>query len=98
MQPLLNQQEEVFTVTIPANVLQPANGQLHQVQLKPLSVHTFQLIAKAAKDDHALVPLLIVKESVVNPALNINQIKTMKVGLVHFLIKEIKKISGLPTP
>ena len=82
-------------VEIPGNILAPVDGKLQRVKIKPLDVHTFQLIAKAAKDDHSLIPILIVKESVTDPLLNIIQIKSMKVGLVNFLISEIKRVSGI---
>ncbi len=86
---------ETATVKIPAEILAPIDGELQEVKIKPLSMHSFQLIAKAAKDDHSLVPLLMIKESVVEPSLSIHEIRSMKVGLVSFLIKEIKKESGI---
>ena len=86
---------ETYMVEIPGNILAPVDGKLQRVKIKPLDVHTFQLIAKAAKDDHSLIPILIVKESVTDPLLNIIQIKSMKVGLVNFLISEIKRVSGI---
>lgn len=87
--------QETYTIEIPGNILAPVDGALQKVNIKALDVHTFQLIAKAAKDDHSLIPLLMVKESVTDPILNINQIKRMKVGLVNFLINEIKQVSGI---
>jgi hypothetical protein len=87
--------KETYMVEIPGNILAPVEGALQRVIIKPLDVNTFQLIAKAARDDHSLIPLLIIKESVIDPVLNINQIKGMKVGLVNFLIKEIKQVSGI---
>ncbi|MEM6829640.1 MAG: hypothetical protein AAF551_03930 [Bacteroidota bacterium] len=87
--------EEQVTLKIPTEILAPKNGSVQEVILKPLSVYTFQLIMKAAKDDASLIPLLIVKESVVTPSLELKDIRGMKVGLVNFLIKEIKRISGI---
>lgn len=87
--------KETYTIEIPGNILAPVDGALQRIIIKPLDVHTFQLIAKASRDDHSQIPLLIVKESVTDPALNINQIKGMKVGLVNFLINEIKRVSGI---
>jgi len=87
--------DDILTIEVPGNILAPVNDELQRIKIKALSVHTFQLIAKASKDDHSLIPLLMVKESVVDPVLNINQIKSMKVGLVNFFIKEIKRASGI---
>ncbi len=92
---MLTDTDELISVRIPAEILKPKDGTLHEVTIKPLSVHSFQLIAKATKDDTSLIPLLIVKESVVVPSLDIQDIRSMKVGLVNFLIKEIKNISGI---
>ncbi len=92
---MLVNHKEIATVEIPAEILAPINDELQQVILKPLSIHSFQTIAKAAKDDHSLIPLLMIKESVVEPALSIHEIRSMKIGLVNFLIKEIRKQSGI---
>ncbi|HAA21121.1 MAG TPA: hypothetical protein DCP28_21045 [Cytophagales bacterium] len=87
--------EEVVNLRIPENLLPPQNGELVTLQVRPLDIHTFQLIAKAGKNDSALIPLLLVKEGVVSPTLDLPQIKKMKVGLVKFLVQEIKQLSGL---
>ena len=92
---LLTDLNEISTIEIPGEILATENKNLQQVKIRPLTVHSFQMIAKAAKNDHFLVPLLMVKESVVEPALNIQEIRSMKVGLVNFLISEIKRISGI---
>ncbi len=92
---MLIDSDERYTLKIPVEILKPKDGVQQQVIIRPLSVHSFQLIAKAAKDDHALIPLLIIKESVVDPPLGINDIRSMKVGLVNFLIGEIRQISGI---
>jgi hypothetical protein len=92
---MLISQNEVYTVEIPETIIPLTDNRRTTVKIKPLLVHTFQTILKASRDDHALVPLLIIKESVVEPEMNINQVRSMKVGLVNFLIGEIKKISGI---
>lgn len=92
---MLTSLNEIYTIEIPGEILATVDNDLQQVKIRPLTVHSFQMIAKAAKDDHSLIPLLMVKESVVEPALNIQEIRSMKVGLVNFLISEIKRLSGI---
>jgi hypothetical protein len=53
------------------------------------------LIARAAREDASLVPLLMIQEAMVEPAMNLNQIQRLHVGLVHFLVSQINLISGL---
>jgi hypothetical protein len=88
---------------VPPQVLRPgANGQEQgkepqpmMVQLRPLTIGVFQLIMKATRQDPSLVPLLMIKESLVQPALSLEQVKQLHLGLVNFLIAHIREISGL---
>ncbi|MDF0551807.1 hypothetical protein [Kamptonema sp. UHCC 0994] len=97
---LLGGSEIIFDVAIPPEVLQPArrstkvDGEL-VVQLRPLTIGTFGLIMKAAKNDPVLIPLLMIKESLVQPTLSLEEVKGMNIGLVNFLIAQIRQISGL---
>jgi hypothetical protein len=92
-----------FDVVIPASVLHPGGNQSSKaepqqdivVQLRPLTIGTFQLIMKAAKNDAALIPLLMIKESLVQPVMSLEQVKQLHLGLVNFLIQNIREISGL---
>ncbi|NEP85197.1 MAG: hypothetical protein F6K39_48200, partial [Okeania sp. SIO3B3] len=63
--------------------------------LRPLTIGTFGLIMKAAKNDPGLIPSLMIKESLVKPAMSLDQVKQMHIGLVNFLIAQIRQISGL---
>ena len=65
------------------------------VQIRPLTIGTFQLILKASKSDPGLLPLLLIKESLVQPTLSLEQIKQLPLGLVTFLIEQIRQVSGL---
>jgi hypothetical protein len=89
----------VHDVAVPAAVLYPGGqagqGSPGRVRLRPLKVATLALIAKAAREDPSLVPLLMIKESVAEPALAVEQIRQMHAGLVHFLVAAINRISGL---
>jgi hypothetical protein len=93
-----------YDLIIPPNILQPGqNGQTGAkdqsseliVQLRPLTIGSFQLIMKAARNDPTLIPLLMIKEALVQPALSIEQVKRLHLGLVNFLIAHIREISGL---
>jgi hypothetical protein len=90
----------VHEVPIPSAVLVPVaeptgDESLAVVRLRPLNVATLMLISRAAREDASLVPLLMIKESLLEPALSLDQIRQMHVGLVHFLIGRINIISGL---
>jgi hypothetical protein len=86
-------------ITIPAAILTPAtqNGDAYagHVRMRPLSIALLTLISRAARDDASLIPLLMIKEAVIEPALTLDQIRQMHVGLVHFLVSQINRISGL---
>ena len=91
----------VHEVQVPRAVLrpgveppEPADGP-DRVRLRPLSVGTLTLISRAARDDAGLVPLLMIKESLVEPALSLDGVRRLHVGLVHFLVEQINLVSGL---
>ncbi|MEG3839831.1 hypothetical protein [Microcoleus sp. herbarium14] len=97
---LLGGSEIICDVAIPPEVLEHSTSSANTqrelvVQLRPLTIGTFGLIMKAAKNDPALIPLLMIKESLVQPSLSLEQVKSMNLGLVNFLIAEIRQISGL---
>lgn len=83
----------VHEVEVPAHLLAPAAPGL--VSLRPLSLAVLAAISKAAREDAGLVPVLMIKESVVEPALAFDQVRRMHVGLVRFLLDRINAISGL---
>jgi hypothetical protein len=93
-----------FEVMIPASVLRP--GQQSQtagdeqaadtvVHIRPLTIGTFQLIMRAARREPELIPLLMIKEALVQPVLALEQVKRLHLGLVNCLIAHIREISGL---
>jgi len=93
-----------FDVTVPRAILRPSGngaaadeeeGREARVRLRPLTIGTFQLIMKASRDDPALIPLLMIKEALVEPALGLDQVRRMHLGLVNVLIANIRQISGL---
>ncbi len=85
-------------VAVPREVMWPGKNEASRevvVTLKPLTIGTFQLIMKAARQDVSLIPLLMIKEALVRPALTLEQIKGLHLGLVGFLIGCIREISGM---
>ena len=91
-----------YEITIPPEVLRPgpngsAAGQSDGmvVELRPLSIGIFQLIMKAAREDPGLIPILMIKESLVRPSMSVDQVKQLHLGMVSFLIDHIRAISGL---
>lgn len=87
----------VHEVEIPPEVLRPGApaGAAGVVKLRPLRIGTLALISKASREDPSLVPLLMIKDALVEPALSLDQIRQMHAGLVHFLFARINRLSGL---
>ena len=99
-QELLAGSSIVHDVVVPPEVLRPAGGaaadvRAGRIRIRPLRVGTLTLIASAAREDPSLVPLLMIKDAVVEPALEMEQIRRMHAGLVHFLVERINRLSGL---
>lgn len=105
-QDLLAGSAVLHRVDIPPEVLRPASAERGKgipaeamaggwVRLRPLRIATLALISRAAREDGSLVPLLLIKEGLVEPALSLDQIRQMHAGLVHFLVARINQISGL---
>lgn len=91
-----------YDLTIPDHILRPgldpASGEHPQsmsVKIRPLTIGVFQTILKAARHDEALIPLLMVKEAVVQPELTMAQVKQMHVGLITYLVDTIRTVSGM---
>ncbi len=91
-----------FDLVIPNAVLRPTietkssdERADNVIRVRPLTIGKFQLIMKAARNDSTLIPLLMIKESVVDPVLSLEQVKELHLGLVNFLIENIREISGL---
>lgn len=97
-QDLLSGSKLIHDITVPGRVLNPASdgeGESLIVRMRPLNVGTLALISRAARDDVSLIPLLMIKESLVEPAVTLDQVRQMHVGLVHFLVSRAYVISGL---
>ena len=96
-QDLLAGSQLVHTVTVPGVLLRPGEPDAAggEVRLRPLSVGAMAVISRAARDDASLVPLLMIKEALVEPVLTLDQVRQMHIGLVHFLVGEVNRASGL---
>ncbi|HEV3049283.1 MAG TPA: hypothetical protein VGX50_03200 [Longimicrobium sp.] len=100
---LLAGAEAPWEVAVPPEILRPASaaGPLAgadeggTVRLRPLTIGAFQLILKAARNDPGLIPLLMLKESLAEPRLSLEQVKGLHLGLVTFLVGHVREISGL---
>jgi hypothetical protein len=85
-----------YDVVVPPDVLRPDGDAVEgRVRIRPLKVATLALITRAAQEDPSLVPLLMIKDSLVEPTLPLEQIRMLHIGLVHFLVAAINRISGL---
>jgi len=90
----------VHEVAVPPEVLHPRStgpAEARGVRLRPLSVGALAAISRASRDEPSLVPLLMIKEAMVEPTITLDQARQMHIGLVHFLVGEINQISGLTT-
>lgn len=90
----------VHDVCIPPEILTPGGmdgggAGASLVRLRPLNVAMLALISRAARDDAGLVPLLMIKEALVEPMLSLDQVRQLHIGLVHYLVGQINVISGL---
>jgi hypothetical protein len=98
---LLEGAHVVHDILVPSAILYPGDhpdrdsAEGGNVRLRPLSISALNLISRAARDDASLVPLLMIQEAMVEPAMKLNQIQGFHVGLVHFLVSRINMISGL---
>lgn len=88
-----------FDIVVPPAVLRPGSEAKNVpetiVRLRPLTLGTFLLIIKAAKEDSSLIPLLMVQEALVEPRLSLPQLRQLHLGLITFLIGHVRQISGL---
>jgi hypothetical protein len=99
-QDLLAGSSLIHDIFIPQAVLNPALPPAEElppgkVRMRPLNIATLTLISRAAREDGSLVPLLMIKESLVEPTLSLERIRQMHIGLIHYLVSQVNLISGL---
>jgi len=69
-----------------------------RVVLRPLTVRDLQRIGKAAHDDEGMSASLMIQQSLVEPALKLEQTAQLPAGLARFLVERVNAISGISTP
>lgn len=68
------------------------------VVLRPLQLADVARIDRAGRDDATLVSVLMIAQSLVEPAVTVDQVQRMHAGLVEFLLGHVNRISGLRVP
>jgi hypothetical protein len=86
-------------VTVPAALLTGEHGDVDQtVVLRPLTVRDLQQIGRADDDNgDGLSAALMIRQSLVEPALGLDQVSRLPAGLARFLVERINEISGVDT-
>ena len=94
-----------FEIEVPAVLLDAgsANGTTGanvesnsgSVRLRPLTVNDLQIISRAAKESDSLVATLMVQRALVEPEMTVTDVAMMPAGLVHFLLSQVNRISGI---
>lgn len=104
---LLAGAELVFEVEVPAALVAAGSdatapgasgGREHgpwTVRLRPLRVSDLQTVGRAAAESDQLFATLMVQRALVEPALSVAQVAAMPAGLVHHLLGEVNRCSGL---
>jgi hypothetical protein len=87
-------------VTVPVELLGGDDDVLSDraVTLRPLTVRDLQRIGKAAREDEELSAALMIRQSLVDPALNYEQVSQLPAGLARYLVEQINELSGISTP
>ncbi|MEM6664367.1 MAG: hypothetical protein AAF666_19570 [Pseudomonadota bacterium] len=81
-------------VEIPERLLPEAPGD-RTVRLKPLTVRDLRLIARAAQQNEDLSGALMVRQSMVEPSLSMEELGALPAGILQFLLREVNRISGI---
>lgn len=84
-------------VAVPPGLLGGPDG-AGEVRIRPLTVRDVQRISKAAGDDVQLSGALMIQQSLVEPALSLDQAAALPAGLARFLLDQINEISGMDPP
>ncbi len=83
-------------VEVPASLLGAGNGRAPgEVVLRPLTVRDVRRVNQAAKDQQVLASVLMVQQSLVEPALTVEQVGALSAGLVKHLLDHVNRLSGL---
>lgn len=89
---------ETFEIAVPPGLMRPrgaAASDAGTVEIRPLTVRDIQRIVKASREDEVLTSILMVKQALVKPALEMDQIGALPAGMLKFLVDKISEASGL---
>lgn len=92
---LLSSSSEFHEVELPERLLPGKATEDRRVNLRPLTVRDLRLISRAARDNDDLTAALMVRQSLVEPALNLEQLNALPAGLLQALLREVNRISGI---
>jgi hypothetical protein len=96
---LLAGAELTYDVVVPSDLLAPAltgtGDEQPTIRLRPLRISDLQVIDRAAADQDQLYATLMVQRALVEPTLTIPQVAALPAGLVHHLLREVNRVSGL---
>ncbi len=81
-------------VELPERLL-PAAEADRRVRLRPLTVRDLRLIARAARENEDLTAALMVRQSLVEPVLTLDQLGQLPAGIMQFLLREVNRLSGI---
>ena len=83
-------------IDVPASLLGGGNGRATgEVVLRPLTVRDVRRVNQASKEQHVLASVLMVQQSLVEPALSVEQVGALPAGLVKHLLDQVNRVSGL---
>ncbi len=91
---LLAGAETTADVELPERLV-PGAGDDRRVRLRPLTVRDIRLIARAARENEDLTAALMVRQSLVEPVLTLEQLGQLPAGLMQFLLREVNRLSGI---
>ncbi len=100
---LLAGSQLTFEIKVPDEILKPLSGddsegnikESQTLRLKPLTVKDLQLISRAAKESDNLLSAFMVQKSLVEPEMTIQQVLSMHVGLMQYILQQVNQISGI---
>ncbi|MCH8498908.1 MAG: hypothetical protein LAT63_10545 [Marinobacter sp.] len=82
-------------IEVPASLLGPVDTQERLVRLRPLSVQDLRLIGRAARENDDLTATLMVQRAMVEPVMTVQQVAQLPAGLMHYLLHQVNRISGI---
>lgn len=92
---LLAGADATYRVVVPAHLRGGEPGEDREVVLRPLLLADIVRLQRATAQADQLASVMMVQQSLVEPALTIDQVHRLPAGIVEFLLGEVNRISGL---